>query len=401
MRVPIAWGRQTLGLEIREENLIPAQRAPIAPNLPDPLASLRDALEHPIDYPALRLSLTPEDHVAILVDEAIPNLGQLLVPVLEQILTARVQPDAITILCPSPSANQPWLENLPDEFQDVHVEIHQPGDRNKIAYLAATNNDRRIYLNRTAVDCDQLVIFTRRTYDPVLRIAGAETSLYPGVADDAAIEEFQTQLTTRPPGKALSSIQQEAREVSWLLGAPFYVQVIEGTGDGIVNVVAGPLESSDAGIARLQARWRVEFSRPADVVVATVTGDPERVSMFDLAQAFFQASRVVRPGGSIVLLTEAAPTKGPAFDLMRGFDDPSQALASLIREKPADLAAGFMWTTAAEQARLYLHSSLASDDVEELFAIHVGSAAQTQRLLTDQASCILLPDANKTLAVVV
>ncbi len=401
MHVPIAWGRQTLNLEIREENLVPGTRAPIADNLADPVQAMREALAKPIDYPPLRLSLTPEDYVGIIVDETIPNLGQLLVPVLEQIRDAQVRPDAITLICPATSANQPWLDDLPDEFQDVHVEIHQSSDRKKLAYLATTIDGRRIYLNRTAVDCDQLVLVTRRTYDPVLRVAGAETSLYPGVTEEAAIQEHRTQLTSRVPGNNPSPLQKEAREISWLLGAPFYVQIIDGAGDGITDILAGPLEASDIGIARLHARWRVEYARPADLVIASIIGDPTRVTMHDLAQAYFNAARVVKPGGRIVLLTEAAPPRGPAFEMMRGHDEPSSALSSLMHETPPDLAAGFMWTTAAEQARLFLQSGLNVDDVEEMFAVHVGNAAQTRNLLTEHTSCIVLPDAHKTLAVLV
>src|SRR5437870_7801026 len=115
MHTSIAWGRHTLDLEIHEPNLVRAARAPIAPDLADPVAAVREALEHPLDYPALRLALTPDDHVAIVVDEGIPHLASLLVPLLEHIQQAHVQPDKVTLICPPPSAGQPWLDDLPDE----------------------------------------------------------------------------------------------------------------------------------------------------------------------------------------------------------------------------------------------------------------------------------------------
>src|SRR4051812_32572077 len=99
MRVGIDWGRERLELDVSEEQLVAVQRAPIAPNLDDPVQAFREALEHPLDYPALRLALTPEDHVAIAVDEGVPRLGQLLPPLLEHIRQAHVQPEAITIVC--------------------------------------------------------------------------------------------------------------------------------------------------------------------------------------------------------------------------------------------------------------------------------------------------------------
>src|ERR1700676_5760212 len=99
MRASIAFGHQTLDLEIHERNLIVGRRAPIVSNLAAPVQAMRDALEHPLDYPALRLALTPDDHVAIVVDEGIPQLAGLLVPLLEHIRHANVRPEAITLIC--------------------------------------------------------------------------------------------------------------------------------------------------------------------------------------------------------------------------------------------------------------------------------------------------------------
>jgi nickel-dependent lactate racemase len=399
MRASIAWGEQTLELEIREQNLLAGQRAPIAPNLVDPVLALREALEHPLDYPALRRALTPDDHVAIVVDEGIPHLAQLLVPLLEHIRIAGVQPDAITVICPPSSSEQAWLDELPDEYQDVQIEVHQPGDRKKLAYLATTQEDRRVYLNRTAVNADQLVLMTRRGYDPLVGYSGAEAALYPGLCDEPTAEELRVQLESEPPGTEPWPIQEEAREVVWLSGAPFYVQIIEGTGDGIANILCGALESSSAGENLLNARWRVEFEQAADVVVASIVGNAALHSIDDLARAFFAAARIVKPGSSIVLLTDITPKLGPAFDFFRQQDDPSLVQQLLLEEKPRDLTIGYQWTTAAMQARLYLLSGLTGEIAEELFTIPLQHAEQTQKLLTDQATCVLLPDAHKTLAV--
>lgn len=399
MRASLPWGQQTLELEIRQANLLAGARADIAPNLVEPAQALRNAIEHPLDYPALRLALTPDDHVGIVVDEGVPHLVELLVPLLEHICQAHVQPEAITLICPPPSADQPWLDQLPDEFQDVHIEVHQPGDRKKLAYLATTEGGRRVYLNRTAVDADQVVLLTRRRYDPHFGYAGAETALYPALADQAAIDEFSTQFERETPTDVPTAIQEEAREIVWRFGAPFFVQVIEGSRDGIAHILAGPLESSAAGQRLLDARWRVSFPHPAEVVIASITGDPARATFDELARAFHSAARVVQPGGSIVLLTEAAPVLGPAFESFRSHDDPALAQRILLQEKPIDLTAATLWTTAASQARLYLLSGLTNDVAEELFTIPLDQAGQAQRLLTERATCILLPDAHRTLAV--
>jgi nickel-dependent lactate racemase len=281
----------------------------------------------------------------------------------------------------------------------VHVETHQPADRKKLAYLATTKHGRRVYLNRTAVDADQLVVLTRRRYDVGLGCAGAETAVYPTLGDEEAIQEYRHDLHSRAPGDKPWRVQQEAREIVWLSGAPFFVQVIEGAGEGIASILAGPLESSDAGRRLLDARWRLECASAADVVIASITGDLARQTSDDFARALLTASRVVKPAGSIVLLAGGSPTLGPGMETFRRHEDASLALNVLLQEKPSDLATGFMWAKAAQQARIYLLSGLAEEVAEEIFAVPMQNAEQAQRLLTPNAACVLLPDAHKTLAV--
>src|SRR5262245_1878143 len=115
MRVGLSWGKQQMQVEVAEKNLVPLRRDAPAPALADPAAAVRDALEGPIDFPPLRRALTPDDHVAVVVDEHLPQLGRLLVPILEHVRSAGVAPEAITLLCLPPSSGQPWLEELPDE----------------------------------------------------------------------------------------------------------------------------------------------------------------------------------------------------------------------------------------------------------------------------------------------
>src|SRR4030095_6322555 len=123
--------------------------APLAPPLADVSVAVHAALEQPFGFPPLRRALTPDDHVAVVVDESLVALPRLLPPILEHVQQAGVQMQRVTLVCAPPSRGQPWLEELPDQFQDVHVEVHQPDDRKKLAYLATMRQGRRLYLNRT------------------------------------------------------------------------------------------------------------------------------------------------------------------------------------------------------------------------------------------------------------
>jgi nickel-dependent lactate racemase len=391
-------GSTSADLDLPEAQLVPLSRQPLTEPVSDAGAAVREALEHPLNFPPLRRALTPDDHVAVVVDESLPNLPALVTPILEHLVSAHVTPDAVTLLTTSPGPLD-WVERLPEAFRHVKVEQHDPFNRKKLSYLATTRQGRRVYLNRTAVDADQLVVLAARGYDPVLGHGGAEGAVYPALADSEAQQAALGHLSMEAPAAAAWPVREEAGEISWLMGAPFYVQVIAGAGEQVSAVVAGPLESAAEAQRLHDARWRVEVDEPAAIVVAMVGGEPERQTFADLARAAAAASRVVRPEGRIIVVSEAQPDLGEAGALLRRAETPEAALALLRDKKPLDRAAAYQWAEAARRANLYVLSRLPAEVVEELFATSLEHAGQVRKLVGTERA-IVLPDAERTLAVV-
>src|SRR5262245_55767620 len=220
MQFEIRYGHRMLTLGIGEDRLIPLQHEPIAPSVPDPIAGLRDALEKPHDFPALRRALTPDDHIAIVVDEHLSRLPELLTAVLEHVARAGIGAGAVTIICPRSDSRQEWIEGLPDEWQDVHVEVHDPTERRRLAYLATTKHGRRIYLNRTAVDAEQTILLTGLGHHALLGYSGAATALFPALSDEATLRDERLARPDR--GRAP---RQAAEEVARVLDARFRVAI--------------------------------------------------------------------------------------------------------------------------------------------------------------------------------
>jgi len=395
MQVGIEFGRERLALEVPESKWIGVRRAPPAPPLTDVAAAMRNALEAPVGFPALSRALTPDDHVVIVVDEHLTRLPELLAAVLEYLTQARVAAEAITLLCPPSSSRQPWLESLPEAFEDVRLVMHNPDDRRQLSYLAATRRGQRVYLNRAVVDAEQAIILTAARYDHRFEPVKGESALYPALGDAATRQGALERLARG----ATAPLGRQATEVAWLLGAPFFIQVVEGSGDAIAAIVAG-LADSNTEVQRLQdIQWRRRVERSADMVIAGVAGDPARHTFADLARALAAAARVVASGGRIVLLSQAEPVLGPGAEMIRQAENPEQALEALRREHPPDLAPALEWANAAAQAKIYLLSGLADETAEELFAIRLEGPAQVQRLVDTGGSVLLLDDADKVLTV--
>jgi nickel-dependent lactate racemase len=387
------FGRQQVEVTFADEQLVAVRRRPPAPPLGDPAAAVREAVERPVGFPPLRRALTPDDHVTVVIDEKLPHLGRLLVPVLEHVTSTGVVPEAVTLLSAAPAADQSWLDDLPEEFEEVRVEVHDPKDRKNLAYVATTRAGRRLYLNRSAVDADQLVVLGRPDVEPLLRRGGAGM-LYPALSDEATREEIATERLSAP------ALRQQSAEVAWLLGAPFLVQVVEGAGDEVVAVAAGPVDTAEEGLRLYEARWGLAVADLADTVVATVGGDPRRHEFADLARALTHAARVVQPEGRIILLTEAAPRLGPGAEQLRHAEDPARALELIGKGQAPDRAAAMQWAAAAGRAQLYLLSGLPEATAEELFVTPMEHAGQLQRLVRGAGSYLLLEDADKALPTV-
>lgn len=400
MPTVIDYGQSQLQVEIPAEKQVVLLRAAVGPPLADPLTAVEAALESPQEYPALRKSLTPDDHLAIVVDPRLPCLAEMVTAIVRHATGAGVAPEAITIVLPAGNTSQSWIDDLPDEFEEVRVETHDPANRKGMAYLATTKSGRRIYLNRTIVDADLAVVLSGEHFDPAHGYMGSADFIYPSYSDVETLRAWEKALTNEPPADEPWPLRREAEEVLWLLGAPFLVQVIFGDGDSIAEVIGGSAESAAAARQALDRRWRATVSKPADLTIATIRGDPAAVSAADLARAMACSARVVEPRGVIVVMSDARPDLSEGLKRATEYSAPNAALSALQGRPPADYPTAYQWLRAAEKHRVVLLSGLADDEVESLFVTPLGQPRQLQKLIDSAGSVVLLPDAHRLLAAV-
>ncbi|MFO0797750.1 MAG: lactate racemase domain-containing protein [Gemmataceae bacterium] len=396
MDLPV--GRGTWTIDLPAGKLV-AVRPAAVPSVPTagPRELVRAALEAPFGFEPLRRALTPDDRVAVAFDPALPAAADLLAGVLDHLRTAGIEPAAVTVISP-PGAPQGWIDDLPDEYADVTAETHDPTDEKRRAYLATTRGGRRVYLNRTLVEADAPIVLTGRGYDPLTGYAGAEAAVFPGLSGEV-VEAGELEPKAAPEPEP-TGLRAEAAEIAWLLGTPFLVQVIEGAGDAVQEVVAGLLDSSAEGVRRQDARWRGTVPERVGAVIAAVSGSPERVSFLDLAKAAACAARVVSKGGRVAVLSDAAPALGEGAALLRSLDGPEGAAKKLARLNPPDRVACTLWAWAARRASLFLASGLPDDVVEALFATPLRTPAEAARLAAGADTVAVIADAHKAMVTV-
>ena len=389
-------GSETRGFTLPARKCLPLTRATVPIGHADPAALLRAALEQPIGLGApMSRAVTPDDSVVILVDEGTPALAELIVALLQNLAEAQVQLRNVTLLVPAGSRQQPWLDALPDELADVHLEVHDPENRDKIAYLATTKAERRVYLNRKIVEADMLIVLSRRGFDPKLGYSGSAAFLFPKFSDAESIAAYPKEFKTAARPEEPNPLRREAKGILKLLGAPFLIQVIEGPGDSVAEILVGLPPSTSDGAVSLKRHWLGRVDRKADLVIASISGSSDRIAFRDLATAAATARRALEPGGRLVLLTTAAPPLDDSGDLLLKVDDPATALKRIAAAKPDDAMPGTFWAFAAKKISLYVAAGWPDELIEELFATPIHTPAEVQRLIDAAESVLFLPDAHK------
>ncbi len=266
MRVAVEFQDEHLDLDVPEDRLVGEWHGPagVAADVRELAAR---ALEQPRRYPPLRQAVVPGDRVVVAFEPEVPGAREVLGAVVEVLRGAGVEDEAITLLATSGTRD----ELAPLAPPGPSLAIHDPADRDHLAYLASTSQGRRIYLNRLLTDADVTVPVGRLGYDPALGYRGPWSVVFPGLSDEETRRAFRA-LTTgeRPDRDHPRPSLGEAAEVSWLLGSQFHVGVVPGA-SGPIEVVAG-LETAvrDEGAGAVDRGWSFRAEMRAEVVVAGI-----------------------------------------------------------------------------------------------------------------------------------
>ena len=393
MNIAVRFGAEQvdLGVDPADERLVgfwPGQGGDMgdarAPEFRDQLAR---ALAVPLDFPPLALAVVPGDRVAVALD--LPaDQASVAVAELARIFNAAEVAEFTVV------ANQPAPAELPP---GVTWEAHDPDNRERIAYLATTEEGQRVYLNRALVDADFVLPIGTLGFDRALGHSGPWSALYPGLSDRETLTRFQG-LTAVDPGASgddSSPGLAESSEVGWLIGCQLQVGVLPGAG----GLVLAGLESvvREQGVAAVDRALTFEVSERADVVIVGV-GDPGPfATMDDLGAAFESATKLVRHGGKIVALAHLDGPLGPAVRRLVGVENPKAAPNRLRGHEAApDYRAARQLAATLAWADVYLYSRLDSDLVEDLAIIPLGRATEAKKLANSAASLIVINQAART-----
>jgi nickel-dependent lactate racemase len=378
---------------------------PRAKPLDDLARAVAGALEDPLDYPPLRQSTTPGDRVVLALGRGVPQSSQITAAVVHALIEAGVHPDGISVLRTEADvdegAENPCRMLNAKLGERIRLLTHDPSNRGRMAYLAATEHGAPILLNRVLTDADLVLPIGCLRAEKSTGYYGIHTPVFPSFSDGQTQLRFRRHDLNRGEGHRHRDLIHEVDEVAWLLGLNFTIQVVPGAGDEVLHVVAG---QSDAvrrhGRELYREAWTCPVPQRAGLVVAAIEGGIQHQTWENLGRSLAAAVPLVEEGGAIAVCCDLAADPGPAMQRLVGALSRQDVVRQIRREGPVDAVPAVQLARALEFDHVYLLSQLAPSLVEELDMTPLAGPDELCRLASKHKSCILLSNAPRAMVTV-
>lgn len=361
-------------------------------------AAVTDALDNPIDYPPLARSTTPGDRVVLALGQAVPHADQVAAAVIQALARAGVDPDGISVLrtrADREAGSGDPSRLLPEPLRErITLPVHDPDNRGRLAYLAATKSGEPILLNRAIHDADLVLPIGCLHGEATAGYYGLHSPVFPAFSDQRTVERFRSPGSLDANGSYKRELVEQVEEVAWLLGVNFTIQLVPAAGDRVLHVLAGQSEAVRRRSRRLyEAAWTWPVTRQASLVVAAIEGESRRQTWQEFGRALDAAVSLVEDGGSIAVCCELAEAPGAAMQRMVGAPSRHAALRRIRKERPSDALPAAQLARALDRGKVYLLSRLDPSLVDALEMISVAAPDELSRLARQHRSCILLANA--------
>ena len=394
MRGSVEFQDEQFELELPDETLVGLWNGPAGVSGEAAAATVRDALEQPLDFPPVRQAVVPGDRVAIALDSSLGVVGPLLSVLVDLLCQSGVEPGDVTVV-----ASAGNRASLPDQLpQGIALELHDPTDQRRLAYLATTNEGRRIYLNRHVTDADVVIPVGRLGYDPILGYRGPWSAIFPSLSNRETRASYQQTLADDAPEQRTPRPElDETFEVSWLLGTQFHLGLVPGR-SGLAEAWGGLAEPvRDLAIGAIDRLWSFRPPTRAECVVAGIGSLGVPTGIDELVEGLVTASRLVTHGGKIVALSRTQGVIGPSLQRLTDAGDPKNAPAALRgHDSDPDSVAGRRLARVLAWADVYLYSGIDRQAVEDLSMVPIDHLDDARRLVARSSSCLLVSHADLT-----
>jgi nickel-dependent lactate racemase len=363
----------------------------------DPESAVTERLANPLNYPPLAKATIPGDHVTVTVDRDVPQVEAVVAGAVLSLLDSGISPKDVTILLTEDtyqSRRTAIIARLPAAATSAKVVKHDPADKMSLSYLAASKENKAIYVNRYVFDADVVLPIGCILPGAVVGHYGVHSALFPAYSDEEMLTRFRSPETASSP-VVQRRRREEVEEAAWLLGIQVAVGVIPGPGNSVLHVLAGDVRAvAQRGDQLCDASWLHQMPHPVGMALVAIDGQDQQ-TWESFARALSTAMSAVDDDGAIVVCSDLRCGPGPGLQRLTAPDDEAVMLKKIRRTRSADAIAAALLLEAGQRAKVYLLSGLDEETVEDLGVGFISNAGEIDHLARQYDSCVLIADAHR------
>ncbi len=314
MRVPIAFGRTGLEIDLPDTHEYCVLKSPALAPLPDPVAAVEAALERPTAGESLAALAKGKRSAAISVCDITrpaPN-PVVLPPLLRSLQAAGIPKNGIRILIATGlhrAATPAEIRQIVGEETAASFEVLNHDARNAAQHrrLGTTGSGTPVFIDERFIGADLHLSLGFIEPHLMLGFSGGRKLVAPGLAAEATIKELHSPRFMRDPRAREGSIDDnplhaELLDIARMARHDFIVDVSLTRDRKIAAVFAGQPEAAHrAGVHWVSRAILQEIEKPFDAVITTGAGYPLDMTFYQSIKGITAAAQIVKTGGKILL----------------------------------------------------------------------------------------------------
>jgi lactate racemase len=330
MKVQLAFGKEGLAVTLPDGFDYQVLECPVVAPLPDPVAAIETALDHPVAGPSIKELAAGKKTAAISVcDITRPALNRMVLPPLIQRLEAAgISKSGIRILIATGlhrGATETEIRQIVGDAVAEQYEIlnHDARNPEQHKHLGTTRSGTPVHIDARFIDADLHLSLGLIEPHLMLGFSGGRKLVAPGLAFEATIKTLHSSRFMRDARTCEGSIDDnplhdELLEIARMARHDFIVDAALTRTRGLAGVWAGEAEAAHrAGVEAVRKAMFQPVDKAADAVITTGAGYPLDLTFYQSIKGITAASQIVKKGGQILLFGSCEEGAGaPEFRRM-------------------------------------------------------------------------------------
>lgn len=323
-KIELKYGDSVMSAEIEEKSVLQVIESSSISVSKQEDELIQEALEHPIGSARLKELVHAGETVCVVIPDSTrlwQKSDKYLWRIVEELHAGGVKDEDITFISAlgthrkqtKQEHRQLLGEALADRFEVID---HDCFDKEQLVYLGTTTYDTPIYINKTALACDHIVLTGGIVYHFLVGWSGGKKSILPGIASyETVMANHALSLSTTfgkganpdvRSGNIISNpVHDDMLQAASFVRPTFLFNVITGSNGDIVGAVAGNYIAAHAvGRDMVDKMDGVAIDEKADLVIATAGGYPKDINLYQSIKTVINAREAATPGGTIIILSE-------------------------------------------------------------------------------------------------